>query len=125
MALNQNEKKITALKALRLIPEKGLVGIGSGTTIDTLAGVINKMSKAEFVCVSKNAREILQKRGLKLSTKENPLVVFDGADSFVKQGGKWIAIKGAGAFDFTNEKKFDYSAKKLIIIVGESSTIYT
>ncbi|MCX6803941.1 MAG: ribose-5-phosphate isomerase A [Candidatus Diapherotrites archaeon] len=118
--VNQNEKKNTALKALKLVPSKGLVGLGSGTTIDTLAGIINKTNKAEFVCVSKNARKILQKRGLFVVEKGRPDSVFDGADSFVKKAGKLIAIKGAGAFGFTKEKELDYSAKKLIIIAGES-----
>ncbi len=120
MAVNQTEKKNAALKALRLIPQKGLVGLGSGTTVDTLAGLINKANKSEFICISKNAKKILQKRGLKLIEKENPVIAIDGADSFVKQNGRLIAIKGAGAFDFTNEKKLDYSAKKFVIIAGKS-----
>jgi ribose 5-phosphate isomerase len=109
------------IKALEFLPKKGKVGLGSGSTVDIFAKLIPTDSETEFFCVSKNALEILKKKRLKVSDKLSKTdIAFDGADSIVGKGTKRVAIKGAGALAFTDEKKLDYSTKRLVIMVDES-----
>jgi len=116
----EQEKKGVSVKALQLIPKKGIVGLGSGTTIDVLASIINENSENNFICVSTRAQKILEKKRISVIQKGKPTIAFDGFDCIIKQGKKLIALKGAGALDFTNEKKFDYSAKELVLMGGKS-----
>jgi len=114
------EKKNVSVKALQLIPKKGTVGLGSGSTINILASIINETSKNNFMCISKKSEKILTKKGISVVDKGKAKIAFDGADCFIKKGKKIIALKGAGGLDFVEEKKQDYSANELVIIVGES-----
>ena len=121
MDLKSKMKMNACVKALEFLPKKGKVGLGSGSTVDMFATLIPKESKAEFSCVSERAAKTLKKKGLKVSDKIKATdVAFDGADSVEGSGAKRVAIKGAGALAFTDEKKLDYSAKKLVLIVDES-----
>jgi len=121
MDLKSKMKMNACVKALECLPKKGKVGLGSGSTVDMFAGLIPNDSKAEFFCVSENAVKILKKKRLKVSDKLRATdIAFDGADSILGMGAERVAIKGAGALAFTNEKKIDYSSKKLVLIVDES-----
>ena len=120
MDLKSKMKMNACVKALEFLPKKGKVGLGSGSTVDMFATVIPKESKAKFVCVSVKAAQILRKKALNVSEKiQTTDVAFDGADNIVGKGKGRVAIKGAGALAFTKEKKLDYSAKKLFLLVDE------
>ena len=118
--IEEQEKKNVSVKALQLIPKKGLVGLGSGSTIDVLASIINENSENNFKCISKKSEKILNKKGFNVTDKGKAKIAFDGADCFIKNGNKVIALKGAGGLDFVEEKKQDYSANELVLVVGES-----
>ncbi len=54
-------KRNAALLALEYLPEKGAIGLGSGTTIDIMAQLIKKTSNPVY-CVSKKAKKTLKKK---------------------------------------------------------------
>jgi len=116
----EQEKKNVSVKALQLIPKKGTIGLGSGSTMDILASIINENSENNFKCISKKSEKILTKKGITITDKGKTKIAFDGADCFIKKGKKLIALKGAGGLDFVEEKKQDYSTNELILVVGDS-----
>ncbi len=120
MDKNYLEKKDACVKSIHLVPQKGAVGLGSGSTIDLFASIINETNESKFSCVSKTAKQRLTKRKLAVENTHNLNIAFDGADEIIKQKGKLIALKGKGGMDFTKEKEQDYSAKKLVLLIGES-----
>ena len=120
MDLKSKMKMNACIKALEFIPKQGKVGLGSGSTVNMFAEIIPEESKAEFVCVSEKAAKTLKKKGLKVSVGTmHTDVAFDGADSIIGKGKKRIALKGAGALAFVDEKKIDYGSKKLYLLVDK------
>lgn len=116
-------KTNACVKAVEFLPEKGKIGLGSGSTVDLFAEMIPKRSKLKFFCVSEKAYYILKGKGLVVSKKIQPTdIAFDGADNILSNSlsrNELIAIKGAGALDFVDEKKLDYSTKKLVLLVDK------
>ena len=117
---NINLKRKVAQLALKYIPKGGPIGLGSGTTIDILAQMIEKPVNPIY-CVSKNAKKVLkEKKATQLSSPKGIKVAFDGVDQIVISNKRLVAIKGAGALDFAKEKALDYSAKELVLLADKS-----
>jgi ribose 5-phosphate isomerase len=124
-ALKTQMKTNACVKAIEFLPEKGKIGLGSGSTVDLFAEMIPKKSKLKFFCVSEKAYYTLKGKGLSVSKKIQPTdIAFDGADNILSNSldgkSELIAIKGAGALDFVEEKKLDYSSKKLVLLVDKN-----
>jgi len=123
--MDQNQlKKITAKEALKHIPEKSIVGVGTGSTvdlfIDELVSIKDKITGT--VASSKRTTEKLNKLGFEVmdpnSVDELPVYI-DGADEI---NSHLQMIKGGGAA-LTGEKIIASIAKKFICIVDESKKV--
>ena len=123
--MNQNElKKQVAFAALKKIPEKCIVGVGSGTTvhyfIEALATIKNKIKGA--VAASKESEEKLKAHGIAvfdLNAVDDLPVYIDSADEF--NAFKYLVKGGGGAL--TREKIIATVAKKFVCIADASKQV--
>jgi ribose 5-phosphate isomerase A len=119
-SLQQKMKLNACKKAIEFLPKNGKIGLGSGSTINLFAKKIPEDTKATFYCVSKKAFKILKKKGFNVSDEICAVdIAFDGLDNILGDERNKVAIKGAGGLDFVEEKKLDYLAKKLILLMDE------
>lgn len=124
MTTTQDEaKKAAARAALAELPEAGVIGLGTGSTIRPFVDEIGKLvaqgRKLIGVPTSEATRAQATALGIPLLADEGPwdiLVCFDGADEV---DAKKNLIKGGGAAH-TREKIVNYAAKKNVIVVDES-----
>lgn len=124
MTLQDALKQHAALAAIRRLPERGLIGLGTGSTaeffIERLAALIHQEGR-EFVGVptSERSRTLAQSLGIPLRDEHGPWaidVTVDGADEVSEA---LDVIKGGGACHL-REKIINDSTKMNIIIVDES-----
>lgn len=117
-------KQHAALAAIRMLPERGMIGLGTGSTaeffIERLASLIHQEGR-EFVGVptSERSRALAQSLGIPLLDEHGPWaidVTVDGADEV---SCTLDVIKGGGACHL-REKIINDSSRMNIIIVDES-----
>jgi ribose 5-phosphate isomerase A len=121
---NQSEQKQrAALAAIPLLPNRGTIGLGSGTTadlfIERLAVLVQKGRKFVGVPTSEHSRALAQSLGIPLLDEHGPWqidVTVDGADEVSEN---LDVIKGGGACHL-REKVINDSSRMNIIIVDES-----
>ncbi len=117
-------KQRAALAAIRKLPERGMIGLGTGSTaeffIELLASLIHQEGR-EFVGVptSERSRDLAQSLRIPLLDEQGPWaidVTVDGADEV---SSSLDVIKGGGACHL-REKIINDSSRMNIIIVDES-----
>lgn len=123
--MNQDDmKKQAAEAALRYLPEDGIVGVGSGSTvhffINALAKVKNQIEGT--VASSKATEEALKKAGIPvydLNTVDQVALYVDGAD---EANDYLYLIKGRGGA-LTREKVIATVAKRFVCIIDQSKKV--
>jgi ribose 5-phosphate isomerase A len=123
--MTQDEAKLLAARAaLALLPESGLIGLGSGSTsrifIDEVGKLVQSGRELVGVATSNASRAQAIRLGIPLLDDEGPwdiAVTVDGADEVSR--GPLDLIKGGGGAH-AREKIVNYSARLNVIIVDES-----
>jgi ribose 5-phosphate isomerase A len=123
--MTQDEAKLLAARAaLVLLPESGLIGLGSGSTsrifIDEVGKLVQSGRELVGVPTSNASRAQAIRLGIPLLDDEGPwdiAVAVDGADEVSR--GSLDLIKGGGGAH-AREKIVNYSARVNVIIVDES-----
>ena len=116
-----------AQSAANLIPKKGIIGLGSGSTVAIFAEELGKRinsgdTSVSIVPSSYQAYQLAIKYNIPLTNLDrNPelLLTVDGADEVDKNLN---LIKGGGGALF-QEKIVAFASKKLVIIVDESKLV--
>lgn len=127
MAKTQDElKEMVARKALEFIPEHGILGVGSGSTVVKFIQAIHAQGiKIEGAVSSSNrTTELLTEIGVKVldpNECEPYEVYIDGADEV---NPNFDMIKGGGAC-LTREKILASMAKTFVCIVDKSKLVDT
>jgi len=123
--MTQDElKQAVAREAIKYIVDDGVIGVGSGSTvnyfIDELAKVKNRIAGA--VASSEKTAERLKRHGIRLfdlnGVNELPVYI-DGADEITEH---LAMIKGGGGA-LTREKIVAAVAKKFVCIADESKLV--
>jgi len=122
--MTQDEaKKLAAEAALSLLPETGVIGLGSGSTaklfIDAVGVLVKNGRKLSGVATSDGSRAQASELGIPLLGDDGPWdieVCVDGADEV---SDALDLIKGGGGCH-AREKIVNYSSRTNVIIVDES-----
>lgn len=122
--MNQAEaKRLVARAALELLPEEGIVGLGSGSTaqlfIDGVGELVKAGRKLRGVPTSEASRAQAEGLGIPLLGDEGPWAIdvcVDGADEVSEA---LDLIKGGGGCH-TREKIVNASSKTNVIVVDDS-----
>lgn len=116
-------KRLAAEAALALLPESGVIGLGSGSTaalfIDAVGGLVAKGRRLVGVPTSEQSRTQAEALGIPLLSDEGPWeidVCVDGADEVSRA---LDLIKGGGGCH-AREKIVNHAAKLNVIVVDES-----
>ncbi|MBT8141025.1 MAG: ribose-5-phosphate isomerase RpiA [Gammaproteobacteria bacterium] len=123
--MDQNQKKQQAAEAaIKLLPADGVIGVGTGSTvnffIDALAGVKHRYEGAVSSSIASTER--LKQHGipvLELSQTGTLDVYVDGADESTRHRQ---LIKGGGGA-LTREKIVAAASRKFICIIDESKLV--
>lgn len=125
--MTQDElKEMVAVEALKYIPENGVLGVGSGSTVVKFIEQMGKHNVKVKACVSSSNKttELLQKIGMNVvdpNTVDGYDVYIDGADEV---DPNFNLIKGGGAC-LTREKILTSMSKTFVCIVDKSKLVQT
>jgi ribose 5-phosphate isomerase A len=122
--MNRDEaKRLAARAALELLPEEGIVGLGSGSTaqifIDGVGELVKAGRKLRGVATSEASRAQAERLGIPLLDDTGPWAIdvsVDGADEVSRE---LDLIKGGGGCH-TREKIVNASSKTNVIVVDDS-----
>ncbi len=122
--MTQDEAKLLAARAaLALLPEEGVIGLGSGSTaklfIDAVGELVKKGRKLVGVATSEASRSQAASLGIPLLDDDGPwdiALCVDGADEV---SARLDLIKGGGGAH-SREKIVNHAARRNVIIVDES-----
>lgn len=122
--MDQNDaKRLAARAALDLLPEHGVIGLGSGSTaklfIDGVGDLVRAGRRLRGVPTSQASKEQAERLGIPLLPDDGPWdvdVCVDGADEV---SAELDLIKGGGGCH-TREKIVNAAARKNVIVVDES-----
>jgi ribose 5-phosphate isomerase A len=123
--MNQDEmKKAVAQAALKYVPEEGIIGVGTGTTVQYfIEGLAQIKNRIEGTVASSKATALeLKKVGLPvydLNTVDQITVYVDGAD---EANDFFYLIKGRGGA-LTQEKIIATVSQKFICIIDETKKV--
>lgn len=116
-------KRRAAEEALRLLPERGVIGLGSGSTarlfIEGVARLVREGRDLVGVATSQASRQLAESLGMRVDPDPGPWqvdVCVDGADEV---SAALDLIKGGGACH-TREKIVNQAARLNVIVVDES-----
>ena len=116
----EEHKRNAARKALELVKDGMVIGLGSGSTLIVFTQILGQSSlNVKVVVSSEQIKKVAEESGLGIIEFDNAGKIdlaIDGADQIDK--GKNL-LKGLGAFAIVGEKKLDYAAEKCIIIADE------
>jgi len=120
------KKREAAMHSLRYVPDDGVLGVGTGTTVNYFIEALATSPKQpdQIVSSSKQSTALLRKHGYDpvSSNQVTELDIYiDGADFINHQG---ICIKGAGGA-MTCEKLLASMARNFICIVDDSKLCTT
>lgn len=120
---SDTHKREAARAAAELLPERGVVGLGTGSTtrffIDEVGRLVGEGRRLTGVPTSRRSRELAQSLGIPLLDDMGPWsidVCVDGADEV---SSELDVIKGGGGAH-TREKIVNRHAKRNVIIVDGS-----
>jgi len=120
---SQDEKKQAAAKAaLRHLPKGGILGVGTGSTVNFLIDLLPELQLEAAVASSNATAERLQKLGIEvvdMNSVGGLDAYVDGADEIDRH---MHMIKGGGAA-LTREKIVASIAKKFVCIVDDSKWV--
>ena len=125
--MTQDELKETvAIEALKYVPENGVLGVGSGSTVVKFIEQMGKHNIKVKACVSSSNKttELLEKIGMNVvdpNTVDGYDVYIDGADEV---DPNFNLIKGGGAC-LTREKILTSMSKTFVCIVDKSKLVQT
>lgn len=122
--MNRDEaKRLAARAALELLPEEGIIGLGSGSTaqlfIDGVGELVKQGRRLRGVPTSEASRTQALRLNIELLDDTGPWTIdvcVDGADEV---SAKLDLIKGGGGCH-TREKIVNQWAKKNVIVVDDS-----
>src|SRR5690606_2892818 len=121
--LPEQAKRLAAERAATLLPERGVVGLGSGSTAKLFIEAVGRLVAAGRALVgvptSEESRALAQSLGIPLLDDDGPWTIdvcVDGADEV---NDRLDLIKGGGGCQ-TREKIVNYSSRKNIIVVDAS-----
>ncbi|MDG6218740.1 MAG: ribose-5-phosphate isomerase RpiA [Candidatus Thermoplasmatota archaeon] len=119
-------KKIAAEKAVELVKDNMIVGLGTGSTVKYALKKIGKLSLEGLIIkgipTSNQSKKLAEKFNISLTTlAEHPEIdiTIDGADEV---DSDLNLIKGGGGA-LTREKIIAFHSKKLVIIVDDSKVV--
>jgi ribose 5-phosphate isomerase A len=119
----KDAKRLAARAALDLLPEQGVVGLGSGSTarlfIEGVGELVRAGRRLTGVPTSRESRTQAEELGIPLLPDEGPWdvdVCVDGADEV---SAELDLIKGGGGCH-TREKIVNEAARKNVIVVDET-----
>lgn len=120
---NEREKRRAAEAALSVLPESGVIGLGTGSTvryfIEGVAELVRQGRKYQGVPTSQGSRKLATELGIPLLDDDGPwdvLVCVDGADEV---SDALDLIKGGGGAH-TREKIVNFAARKNVIVVDDT-----
>jgi len=120
---DERDKRLAAHAALALLPDSGVIGLGTGSTvryfIEAIAERVRAGYQYEGVPTSHKSRELAASLGVPLLHDDGPwdvLLCVDGADEV---SDELDLIKGGGGAH-TREKIVNFAARKNAIVVDES-----
>jgi ribose 5-phosphate isomerase A len=121
--MGDDPKRVAAEAALQLLPERGVVGLGSGSTarlfIEGVGRLVNEGRALVGVATSDQSRKQAEALGIPLLPDTGPWAIdvcVDGADEV---SAALDLIKGGGGAH-TREKVVNHAARTNVIIVDES-----
>lgn len=123
--MNQDElKRYAAEAALKYVPEEGIIGVGTGSTVQYfIDGLAKIKGRIEGTVASSKATEIeLKNRGIPvydLNAVNQVVLYVDGAD---EANENFYLIKGRGGA-LTREKIIATVAKKFVCIIDDSKKV--
>lgn len=124
--MSDDAKSRAAHAALSELPEDGIIGLGTGSTVkffvDALADVVRGGRRLVGVCTSEATRRHATELGIPLCDDVGPwsiAVTVDGADEVADDGS---LSKGAGGA-LTREKIVAFASKRLVIICDASKRV--
>jgi ribose 5-phosphate isomerase A len=124
--MSDDAKSRAAHAALAELPEDGVIGLGTGSTVrffvDALADVVRGGRKLTGVCTSEATRRHATELGIPLLDDAGPWsveVTVDGADEVADDRS---LSKGAGGA-LTREKIVAYASKRLVIVCDASKRV--
>ena len=119
-------KKLAAERAVKLIEDGMIVGLGTGSTVEyalkKLGELVQDGLNIKGIPTSIHTKRVAIKQKIPLTTlEENPEIdlTIDGADEV---DSSFNLIKGGGGA-LTREKIIAYNSKKVIIIVDDSKIV--
>jgi ribose 5-phosphate isomerase A len=120
---NDREKRLAAEAALKVLPESGVIGLGTGSTvryfIEGIAELVRQGREYQGVPTSQGSRQLASNLGIPLLDDDGPwdvLFCVDGADEV---SDELDLIKGGGGAH-TREKIVNFAARKNVIVVDDS-----
>jgi ribose 5-phosphate isomerase A len=121
--VDERDKQLAAHAALALLPDSGVIGLGTGSTvryfIEGVAELVRAGKRYEGVPTSQQSRELAARLGIPLLQDEGPwdiLLCVDGADEV---SDDLDVIKGGGGAH-TREKIVNFASRKNVIVVDDS-----
>lgn len=119
--MQELQKENCAKKAMELVKEGMVIGLGSGSTLVYFTRFLGQANLNIKVVVSSNQiLKVAEEVGLEIvdfESSEKIDLAVDGADQI---DSEFNLLKGLGAFAVVGEKKLDYFAEKCIIVADES-----
>jgi len=122
----EEAKRKAAEKAVELIKDGMVLGLGSGSTVAKLIEILAKKLGNEFtelyaIPTSYDTEFLARRAGLKIVSLEDQLpdLAIDGADEVDKE---FNLIKGGGGCH-TREKIIDYSSREFVVIVDYTKLV--
>jgi ribose 5-phosphate isomerase A len=119
-------KRDAAHAALALLPERGTIGLGSGSTAKLFIEALGELVRAGRTLVgvpsSRESETLARSLGIPLLADDGPWAIdvcFDGADEVDPQ---LDVIKGGGGM-LTREKIVIAAAKRTVLLVDESKLV--
>lgn len=121
--MSDDAKRLAAEAALNLLPERGVIGLGTGSTarlfIDGVGRLVKQGRALTGVVTSEESRRQAEALGIPLLPDTGPWLIdvcVDGADEV---SSTLDLIKGAGGAH-TREKVVNHASRTNVIIVDES-----
>jgi ribose 5-phosphate isomerase A len=121
-----DEKRAAAIAALAEVPDAGVVGLGTGSTvrffIDAVGDLVKQGRKLSCVCTSEATRVRAAGLGIPLLPDDGPWtidVTVDGADEFDAA----LALSKGGGGALTREKIVSFASKRTVIVCDASKRV--
>lgn len=119
----EKAKREAAREAARLLPDTGVIGLGTGSTahyfIEAVAEAVRAGKQFRGVATSDASRALAESQGIELLSDDGPWSIdlcVDGADEVSPDLN---LIKGGGG-SHTREKIVNFASAKNVIVVDES-----